>query len=629
MFTFTSLRSIILKQIISLLIFLFIVPAISFGQSRIIDSLKKELMHAKADTDALELLNNISLAWQAENEYDSVIRYATDAKSLSEELLKKNLTERERERVMGEDGRAIVSIGIVNTYTGNYTEALKNQLAALKIFEQIKDTAAEASCYLNLGGIYFYEGNNEESLVNYLHALEMYKKIGNDYYISQAYLSIGAIYIKRHNYEAALVNMKASLQISKQIGDDAGMANSYNNIGEIYFREGNYTEALKNHLATLKIREALNDRRNIIISLDNVGSDYTALGKHQDAISYLNKALEMVSKTEFTEVKKDIYFSFSEEFRRVNDFSNAYKYLSLYAGLRDSLANEGISRQMAEMKTKYETEKKDREIKLLNKDKEIQSMKIEKQRATGKYLIIGFSLLILFSLIALRLYNQKRKTAFERRVSETELKALRSQMNPHFTFNVLNSIQYYASENDMESVELYLEKFSTLIRMILDQSRSAYISLGQEVRMLKLYLELEEMRFEKKFTYTIDIDPTVNPEKMLLPGMLIQPIVENAIKHGIAHKSGEALVRISFRTKNSALLCEVTDNGIGREEAEKLKGATRHKSASTSITKERIEALAAIFNIQLAYTTEDLYNADGTSSGTRVSIEMPFVTDKA
>jgi sensor histidine kinase YesM len=205
------------------------------------------------------------------------------------------------------------------------------------------------------------------------------------------------------------------------------------------------------------------------------------------------------------------------------------------------------------------------------------------------------------------------------------MKALRSQMNPHFTFNVLNSIQYFISENDMESAELYIEKFASLIRMILDQSRTAYITLEQEISILKLYLELEEMRFEKKFNYTMDIDSKIETGKLLIPGMLIQPIVENAIKHGIRYKEGDAMIKISFSTENSKLVCRVADNGIGQAEAEKLKAGKSHKSVATAIIRERMEALSSIYNIKLAYNTEDIYNEDGKPDGIRVTIEIPIV----
>jgi LytS/YehU family sensor histidine kinase len=235
--------------------------------------------------------------------------------------------------------------------------------------------------------------------------------------------------------------------------------------------------------------------------------------------------------------------------------------------------------------------------------------------------------LLISAFIAFWFYNQKRKAAFRHQVLETEIKALRSQMNPHFTFNVLNSIQYYVSENDLDAAELYLEKFSSLIRMILDQSRSTYISLEQEITMLRLYLELEEMRFEKKFNYAITVDPALKIHDILLPGMLIQPIVENAIKHGIRHKEGEAFINVEFTLKNAALLCHVTDNGVGRAEAAKLKSATGHKSAATSITKERMEALGSLYHIRLTYKTEDLYDREGVATGTRVSVEMPYISD--
>jgi ligand-binding sensor domain-containing protein len=236
---------------------------------------------------------------------------------------------------------------------------------------------------------------------------------------------------------------------------------------------------------------------------------------------------------------------------------------------------------------------------------------------------------ILFSAIRWRVQTVKKKTdarhALNKKFSELNLNALRSQMNPHFTFNVLNSIQYYIAKKDSESAQLYITKFSRLIRMILDQSRTQFISLAEEIKMLTLYIELEELRFENKFSYTINTNDKLNPSRIFIPGMLIQPFIENSIRHGIHFKKGAARVDVNFTTSDSILICTITDNGIGRQAAAKLKDtAEGYKSMGTAIVDERIQALSTLFDGKLKNYITDLTDENGNAAGTRVTVEIPF-----
>jgi hypothetical protein len=239
--------------------------------------------------------------------------------------------------------------------------------------------------------------------------------------------------------------------------------------------------------------------------------------------------------------------------------------------------------------------------------------------------------LILFAVISWRIDSIKKKAearnALNKKFSELNLNALRSQMNPHFTFNVLNSIQYYIAKKDSESAQLYITKFSRLIRMILDQSRDEFISLAEEMRMLTLYIELEELRFENKFSYTIRADQKLNTSNILIPGMLIQPFVENSIRHGIKFKKGDARVEIKFEAMDSLLVCTIIDNGIGRKEAAKHKDSdVEYKSIGTAIVDERIQALSILFDGKLKNHVTDLTDDNGNAAGTCVTIEIPFKT---
>lgn len=611
----------------------------SCAQSHTVDSLKNELQNTKQDTNYLKLLNSISREFLFKNgNYKQAIQYADSARVFAERVLAENRDAEQIAVIKIELARAIINIGFGYNELGNYPDALKYMFNALKISEEIDYKSGIASCNINIGQVYFMQNNFTEALNYFAVALKMYESIGDKISLSKCYNNIAGIHLYQGNYADALKNLFASLKIREETGDRHGMANSYNNIGEVFAKQGKYAEALKKHFQALIIREEFGDKSGIAMSDNNIGVAYAGLGRYTEAATWLNKGLILALEINDKERIKDIYQSLSDVYNKMHDYKNAFKYHTLYSGIKDTLLNESNVTQMAEMKTRYETEKKEKEIallnknnELLNKDKEIQAAKIEKQQNTVKYLIAGFVIVVVFAIIALALYNQKRKTVFKHEVLESKMQALRAQMNPHFTFNVLNSIQYYVRTNDMKSAEMYLNKFSKLIRMILDQSRNSYILLQQEITMLKLYLELEQMLFEKKFDYNIQVDKNLDVAGIFIPGMLIQPIVENAIKHGLEHKEGESMINISFISHNATLLCSVTDNGIGREAAEKLKADNKnskegntHVSAATKILKERMDALSTLYSIHLSYKTEDIINENGAVEGTRVLLEVPI-----
>lgn len=214
--------------------------------------------------------------------------------------------------------------------------------------------------------------------------------------------------------------------------------------------------------------------------------------------------------------------------------------------------------------------------------------------------------------------------AFEKKLAELEQQAFRQQMNPHFIFNALNTIKGYYAENDVKKANDYISKFSKLLRTILENSNHA-VSLEKEIDGLKLYLELAEMRYENKFQYSINISNEINADETSIPSMLLQPFIENALIHGISPKAGMGYIHIFFRKENDKLVCEITDNGIGRTAAsEKLKNF-EHRSRATEIIKEYLNALnkkdrADLFTINII----DLYDEENNSSGTRVLISLPY-----
>lgn len=222
--------------------------------------------------------------------------------------------------------------------------------------------------------------------------------------------------------------------------------------------------------------------------------------------------------------------------------------------------------------------------------------------------------------------EEKLMAKYEKQLTESEMNALRLQMNPHFIFNALNSIRYYILKEDSEKASDYITSFSKLLRMILQHSKETSIKLSEELEALKLYLEFERQRFEEKFEFTINVSDDIRPDLLNIQPMIIQPFLENSIWHGIMHKdeSGHLLVDISLHNRNT-LKVIIEDNGIGREESKKIKGEQQsqtYKSMGMQITRDRLKLMEKLQHGDTGYEVEDLLGDDGISKGTRVIIKI-------
>jgi len=221
----------------------------------------------------------------------------------------------------------------------------------------------------------------------------------------------------------------------------------------------------------------------------------------------------------------------------------------------------------------------------------------------------------------------KIKTEFNKKLANTELSALRAQMNPHFLFNSINSIRHKIIKNDTTEAEKYLIKFSSLVRMVLENSRHQMVNLSDELTSLRLYMELESMRFDHRFDFHIEKDKSLNTEELLVPPMLIQPYVENAIWHGLLQKEGAGKVSINLGVLSENIVVTIEDDGIGREKAAELKSksALKKQSMGMSITGSRLEIIENIYHIRCMAEVTDLVDSSGESKGTRVVLTLPLL----
>jgi len=216
-----------------------------------------------------------------------------------------------------------------------------------------------------------------------------------------------------------------------------------------------------------------------------------------------------------------------------------------------------------------------------------------------------------------------------KKVAETRLMALRSQMNPHFIFNSLNAIQDCIVNAKIEDAQVYLSSFSKLLRMVIDYSELNFISLEKEIGFLTLYLQLESLRFGNSFYFEIEVDDMLDREETMIPSLLVQPFVENAIWHGLLHKKEERKLFISFsQNGQDHLVFRVTDNGIGRRKAEEMKSGKingiNHQSKGMRISQERIDLVKLQSHINPEIMIEDLEDGNGNATGTRVTVTLPL-----
>ncbi len=216
---------------------------------------------------------------------------------------------------------------------------------------------------------------------------------------------------------------------------------------------------------------------------------------------------------------------------------------------------------------------------------------------------------------------------FNKKVSEIEMNAMRAQMNPHFLFNCLNSIKYVIVQNDAKTAAAYLTKFARLIRLILNNSKSRMVTLADEIDALRLYVDMEQFRFNHAFQVTFMIDPRLTIESVEIPPMILQPYIENAIQHGLRLKpKGEGRLKIELKKIDKGVLFLIEDNGIGREYSENLRKnrASKHKSFGTKITLDRIKLINETYRVDAKVTTLDLKDEHAQPLGTRVLVQLPL-----
>ncbi|HBS86877.1 MAG: hypothetical protein A2W91_12665 [Bacteroidetes bacterium GWF2_38_335] len=524
--------------------------------------------------------------------------------------------------------------GIANSYNhlgniyyrwGSFEKAMIHYKNALKTADENNLKNIQPSIFNNIGNIYYSFGEYELSLEHYKAALDT-KLENNDSVEIESYLiNIGSSYLGMKNYKEALSYYNKSLEIANRQNNQQSIANCFINIGYLFNEQKEYNKAIDYYNKAIKIIEKTQSKLILAIAFKNLGESNKNLGNIQEAIFYLKSSMIICYEGNLNEQAADVYSQLSTIYESEGSFKEALYYQKKYKEMTDSVFNRKSHYQISELRAEYESEKK--ELEIAEKDQQIAEN--EKSLYNQKIIFtLGILILLAISIIAFMFFRNrehKKRVSLESEIDKQMQLALSAQMNPHFISNALNSIQKYFLNNDIEKANGYLADFGALIRTVLANSREMKISVGEEIKSIELYLSLEALRLDNKFTYQIQTDENLDVSKTLVPSLIIQPLVENAIWHGIAPMEGKGHISISFKLENNNLVCTVIDNGIGLIESARLKQQTnsRRKSFGLEINKKRIELLNGSEKTKMDLRIEDMSVLFPGQTGTLVEFKIP------
>ena len=409
-----------------------------------------------------------------------------------------------------------------------------------------------------------------------------------------------------NNYNQALVYANAEPEKTISIK---------NKIADVYVAKNEFEKALEINQSILKSAEKKNDFTTQITQKQKLASLYFQTNKPEKAVEELKTAYALASKKGNTaEVKRSLLALVDYYKEKGNDKERLLIY-------RDFLENFDAIIQsdttLIDAKIFQVTEEK---IKQLETEKALKDELISKKN-TFNYLLIAaiFLLLLFFGLIAKALYAIKKKN------KEIALQSLRREMNPHFIFNSLNSVNQFISQNKELEANKYLTSYSNLMRNIMENSNKDFVTLTNEINQLKKYLDLEHLRFQDQFDYEITVDEQLDTDAVFIPNMIIQPHLENAIWHGLRYLEHKGRLLLQFKIENNKLLVLIDDDGIGLTRSKELKTINQkvHESRGLTNTKERIHLLNELYKHQIRFEINEKKTPD---SGTIIRIEMPLIT---
>lgn len=531
---------------------------------------------------------------------------------------------------------AINRIGGDYIALSDYTNAIDYLQKGLLIAEENHNKGGIARLKGNMASVFYFLADYAKAIEYALTSLQMNQEIGNLGQVALMSNNVGSMYLKIKNYPKAIeYNLKA-LHLNDSLGIKKGIANNYLDIGTAYFELKNYTLGNDYLSKALVIYNEIGSKYNASMALSaiaavyNIGPDsflqkqgVKPSQRFQKALYYQIQALASAKEVKNLDNLANQWKTLSEIYARNNRFDSALNAYKEYTNILDTIAGDKKRQEVTRQEMRFEAGKKEA---LLNAE---HASALKRQQFIRNSIIAGSVVLLVVGLTVFSLYKRRRdavekqnEAELKSQVSETEMKALRAQMNPHFIFNSLNSISDYIAKNKTDLADEYLTKFAKLMRIVLENSERKEVPLSEDLKALEFYVQLEALRLNNKFTYEIKVDDDIDREATLVPPLILQPFVENSIWHGIAKKREEGKICIYIKKEGEMINCIVEDNGIGRQTAEgitTLKDNTGRRSLGMKITNERIDIINKVRKAKATVKLTDL------PQGTKIEVRLPLI----
>lgn len=513
------------------------------------------------------------------------------------------------------EAAVLTQLALATGGTGDHKKAFEIELQALARAQQ--DTGQLAETYGAMGKTLTYLRFFEQALRYQLNAIACYRQVGNPNGAATAWLNAGATLLANEKYREGLPYTQTALRIYDSLGFTPLVA--YLNLGLCYDGTGRKDSALFYYKKALQISRRVGDREHEQIICNNLAILMEEQHRVPEAEAYYKAALA-ASKGHYLAIK-NIQLNLGDLYAGKGDYKHAYEAQLESSYASDSFLNLEKIKALAELNTKFET-------KQLSYERELLRKKVSEQKyalVRNLFWVYGSLSVLFFGALIALLYYRRHRYQMRLQQMELEQQQYHAQMNPHFIFNCLNSIQHYFIHNDVMSANKYLSQFALLMRKTMENNKHQTCTVAEEIAYLDNYLLLEQMRFENKFTYGITCAPAVDDSGMRLYPMIVQPLVENAIVHGLCYRKSGGRLTIHFDYVPDSLLCTIRDNGIGRQASLALKrqGGKTHDSRGLKLVQKRLDIISKLSKLPYTLSLEDNYDPDGTASGTTVILKFP------
>lgn len=475
---------------------------------------------------------------------------------------------------------AIGNKGAMYNNDGDYNKALKLQYKCLKLYKELRDTSNVATTLTNMFIVFHAQGDykraNEvisEAYVLFDQLGEMDGKAMSTYNKAILFSSIG-------NADSCMYYSKRSVRFFQQVGNPNDIASGYAIYAIALNRKKQYRESITYADSALTIYKEIGHERKYLEMLQHNASCYFELKDYAKSTELAWQLLEEGKKRKLKQFERDGAKLLMENYEATGDYKKAVQYAKRYYELEGKILNENSISEINKLKSAFDFERKESDLKAATDKNKILGLQLDRKNDHLTGLLI---LLLLVLTITWFIFNQRRLSA-QKKTAQLEHKALRAQMNPHFIFNSLNSIQRMYLEGNLDEANDFTGDFAQLMRRILDNSNKNLVSLQEEIDVLTLYLSLENLRCKDAFDYHFEISEEIDTHRVLIPPLVIQPFIENAIWHGILPKRQRGHIRIEMRRENKFIRCAVIDDGIGIQQ----KQNPFRESHGIHITEQRI-----------------------------------------